>query len=353
MQRNPQTHRKWDYTAGVVLYAIQKVGSERRDTALLSYVKRNMDRWVHPDGLIQGYSVDDYSLDQISQGRPLFALYAQTRDDRYRKAAELLRSQLRTHPRTSEGGFWHKKIYPQQMWLDGLYMAEPFYAEYAEKFHEPAAFDDIARQFLLMTRHARDPGTNLLYHGWDATHQQKWADPLTGLSRTAWSRAIGWYVLGIVETLDHFPKSHPDRAAVIAALQNAAEGIARAQDPVTGLWWDVADQPNRASNYLEGSASAMFVYALAKGARLGYLDARYRSVAQRGFNGLLANLVRKNADGSLSLINIHQSAGLGGSMRLDGKPRDGSYESYATDVVVTDDYKGVGPIILAALELGR
>jgi len=353
MQRNPQTHRRWDYTAGVVLGAIEKVALARHDSAMLAYVKTNMDRFVKPDGSIDGYKLDEFNIDAVSQGRLLFGLYDRTHDPRYKKAADLLREQLRKQPRTNEGGFWHKQIYPQQMWLDGLYMGEPFYAQYAKAFNEPDAFDDVARQFLLVARHTRDPRTNLMYHGWDAAHTQKWADTATGLSANFWGRAMGWYMVGAVETLDYLPATHPDRAAIIQTLRLAANGVERVQDPLTGLWWDVLDQPNRSGNYLEASASSMFVYALAKAARLGYIDTRYRDVARRGFDGLLRNLVRENANGTVSLINVVQVSGLGGQPRADGSYRSGSYEYYVNEPVVTDDYKGVGPFILAALELGK
>lgn len=357
MARNPQTHRRWDYTAGVVLGAIEKVGQARKDTAMLAYVKRNTDRFVNTDGTVQGgYTRDEYNIDAISQGRVLFALAARTTDPRYRKAAGQLREQLRTHPRTSEGGFWHKKIYPQQMWLDGLYMGQPFYAQYAATFagaaERDSIFDDVAKQFLLVARHTRDPRTQLMYHGWDAAHTQPWADSATGLSKNFWGRAVGWYMMGVVETLDYLPATHPDRDAIIRTLQEVAEGVTRVQDPLTGLWWDILDQPNRDGNYLEASASSMFVYALAKGARLGYLTPRYRAVAQRGFDGITRHLVREAAYG-VSLINVCQVSGLGGALRKDGSPRDGTFGYYVSEPVVSDDYKGVGPLILAALELGK
>jgi unsaturated rhamnogalacturonyl hydrolase len=353
MRRNPQTHRRWDYTQGVVLGAIERVGLARNDRAMLDYVQTNMDRWIKPDGSIQGYEMAEYNIDEISQGRLLFGLWERTADERYRKAADVLRQQLRTHPRTPEGGFWHKQIYPQQMWLDGLYMGQPFFAEYAAAFNEPAAYDDIAKQFLLVSRRTRDPRTSLMYHAWDYARAQPWADSVSGLSPHFWGRAMGWYVMGVVETLEHFPADHPDRPAIIQTLRDAAEGIARVQDPVTGLWWNVMDQPNRAGNYLEASSSSMFAYALARAARLGWIDARYRDVAARGFDGLLANLVRENGDGTVSLINVVQVSGLGGNRRSDGSYRDGSYAYYVSEPVVTDDYKGVGPFILAALELER
>lgn len=353
VRRNPQTHRRWDYTQGVVLGAIERVALARDDRALLDYVDANMKRWITPEGDITGYRLDEYNIDEISQGRLLFGMVRRTGDLRYRYAADLLREQLRTHPRTPEGGFWHKQVYPQQMWLDGLYMGQPFFAEYAATYGEPGAFDDIARQFLLVARHTRDPRTGLMYHAWDHAKAQPWADTATGLSRNVWGRAMGWYVMGVVETLDHFPADHPDRGAVIQTLRDAAEGIARVQDPVTGLWWNVMDEPNRAGNYLEASASSMFAYALAKGARLGYLDPSFRRVAERGFDGLLSNLVRENPDGTVSLVNVVQVSGVGGNPRRDGSYRDGSYAYYVSEPVVTDDYKGVGPFILAALELGR
>jgi unsaturated rhamnogalacturonyl hydrolase len=353
MRRNPRTHRRWDYTQGVVLGAIERVALAKGDRAMLRYVEENMARWITPMGDITGYQLDEYNIDEVSQGRLLFGMVERTADERYRYAADMLREQLRTHPRTPEGGFWHKNIYPQQMWLDGLYMGQPFFAQYAKTFNEPAAFDDIAHQFLLVARHTRDPRTGLMYHAWDYAHAQPWADSATGLSQHFWGRAMGWYVMGVVETLDHFPADHPDRAAIIQTLRDAAEAIARVQDPVTGLWWNVMDQPNRAGNYLEASSSSMFAYALAKGARLGYLAPEYRAVAARGFDGLLSNLVRENADGTVSLINVVQVSGLGGNLRRDGSYRDGSYAYYVSEPVVTDDYKGVGPFILAALELER
>ena len=353
MQRNPQTHRRWDYTGGVILGAIERVALARRDARMLAYVQANMDRFVKPDGSIEGYERAEYNLDEIAQGTLLFGLMERTKDARYRRAADLLREQLRTQPRTSEGGYWHKQIYPQQMWLDGLFMAQPFHARYANLVRDSAAHDEIARQFLLVARHTRDSRTGLMYHAWDAARAQPWADSLTGLSPNFWARAMGWYLVGIVETLDQFPASHPDRQAIVTVFRDAADAVAHVQDPVTGLWWDVLDQPNREGNWLEASASSMFTYALAKGARLGYLDARHRAAAERGFDGLTTHLVRENADGTVSLTNIVQVSGLGGNPRRDGSPRDGSFEYYVTEPVVTDDYKGLGPFIMAALELGR
>ena len=348
MRRNPIVFEKWDYTAGLMLLAMERVGASTRDPKYSAYIKRSIDSLVRPDGRIVTYSAREYNLDQINEGRALFALSDQTGDARYAKAADALREQLRTHPRTAEGGFWHKQIYPQQMWLDGLYMAEPFYAEYAKRHGDTTAMNDVARQFLLIARHLRDPKTGLYYHAWDSVRQQPWADSATGLSKNFWGRAVGWYLMAAVDVLDYLPKTHRDRAEIIRIVQQLADAVARVQDPLSGVWWQVLDQPNRAKNYLEASGSSMFTYAFAKGARLGILPQSYRERAERAFDGMIANFVTVGGDGLVSINNICKVAGLGGN-----PPRDGSYEYYVSEPVVSDDYKGVGAFILAANELGR
>jgi unsaturated rhamnogalacturonyl hydrolase len=348
MRRDTLVHPEWDYVAGVVLLGIHRVGERTGDPRFARYVKRNVDRFVRPDGTIDTYDLEDFNLDQINEGKLLFPLYARTRDTRYRKAAGLLREQLRRHPRTKEGGFWHKKTYPNQMWLDGLYMAQPFYAQYARDFAEPSAFDDVAKQFLLMARHARDPRTGLLYHGWDESRAESWADPQTGLSPAFWGRAMGWYAMALVDALDFFPASHKDRAELIRVLQDVARALRGVQDPVSGLWYDVLDQPNRDGNYHEASASSMFVYALAKGARRGWLTADYHDVAARGFDGIVREMITVDSLGLVSLDKVVAVSGLGGKQK-----RSGTFEYYVGEPVVSNDPKGVGAFILAAEELGR
>jgi unsaturated rhamnogalacturonyl hydrolase len=255
---------------------------------------------------------------------------------------------LKSQPRTSEGGFWHKKIYPEQMWLDGLYMAEPFYAEYAATFREGADFDDIARQFVLMERHARDSRTGLLYHGWDESRKQRWADPATGRSPNFWGRAMGWYAMALVDTLDYFPKGHPQRAELLAILRRLAAAVEKYQEPESGLWYQVLDRGGAEGNYLEASASCMFVYALAKGVRQGYLPASYLKVARKGYQGIVGRFVETDAGGLVSLKGIVSVAGLGGSPY-----RDGSYQYYLSEKVVADDPKGVGAFLMASSEMER
>jgi len=290
--------------------------------------------------------LEEYNIDQINAGKLFFPLFHATKKERYRKAAELLREQLRGHPRTHEGGFWHKKIYPYQMWLDGIYMGSPFYAEFAATFNEPAAFDDVAFQVITIEKHTRDPQTGLLYHAWDESRQMPWADPITGCSPHFWSRAIGWYGMAIVDILDHLPIDHKDRAEFIAILDRTLSAVAKFQDQETGLWWQVLDQGDRHGNYLEASGTCMFIYAIAKGIRNGFLDKSYLPFAEKGFQGLIDHLITVDDEGQINLHGICASAGLGGNPY-----RDGSYEYYVNERVATNNLHGVGAFILAASEI--
>jgi len=337
---------KWTYDHGLVLKGIERVWINTGDKQYLDFIQRSMDHFVANDGSIRTYSLDEYNIDNILPGRNLLFLYKATRQEKYKKAAALLREQLKTHPRTSEGGFWHKKIYPWQMWLDGLYMGEPFYAEYAVTFNEPAAFDDIAKQFILMERHSRDDKTGLLYHGWDESKQQRWANPQTGRSPNFWGRAMGWYAMALVDTLDYFPEKHKQRAELVAILNRLAQAVAKYQEPRSGLWYQVLDKGTAKGNYLESSAACMFVYALAKGVRDGHLPESYLQVAKNGYRGILREFVKTNASGNLNLEGTVSVAGLGGNPY-----RDGSYEYYLSEKVVTNDPKGIGALLLAATEM--
>jgi unsaturated rhamnogalacturonyl hydrolase len=340
---------KWEYDTGLVLKGIERVALKGKNRDGLAYVKRTIDGLVDASGVIKGYQLGEYNIDQINMGRLLFRLWdvAQGKDkERYRKAIETLRSQMRTHPRTKDGAFWHKKIYPHQMWLDGVYMASPFLAEYAATFHEPALFDDVAKQILLAEKHMRDAKTGLLYHGWDEQKKERWADPKTGRSPQFWGRAMGWYAMAVVDVLEWLPQEHPQQPAVLGVLQRLASAIVRVQDVATGVWWQVLDQPERPGNYREASASSMFVYALSKAVRCGWLDgAVYGKVAARGYQGLLQEFVEMDANGHVDLKNVCKVAGLGGNPY-----RDGSYAYYTSTEVVNNDPKGVGAFLLAAAE---
>ena len=337
---------KWTYDLGLVLKGIQGVWQATGDDRYFNHIKRSMDQYINADGTIKTYKLDEYNIDNVLNGRVLLLLYKVTRQEKYRKAAALLREQLETHPRTSEGGFWHKKIYPSQMWLDGLYMGEPFYAEYAATFHEDAAFDDIARQFILMELHSRDTKTGLLYHGWDESKKQRWANPATGCSPNFWGRAMGWYAMALVDTLDYFPTRHPQRAALVAILKRLAVSVERYQDPKSGLWYQVLDKGDAKGNYFEASAACMFVYALGKAVRRRYLPPSYLAVARKGYRGITTQLIEPKAGGGVNLNGTVSVAGLGGNPY-----RDGSYEYYLSEKVVTNDPKGVGAFLLASVEM--
>jgi rhamnogalacturonyl hydrolase YesR/pectin methylesterase-like acyl-CoA thioesterase len=337
---------RWSYEQGVLLKGFEELWHRTGDRKYFDYIQHLTDRFVNDDGTIRTYKKEDYNLDNILPGRNLLLLYKVTGQEKYRKAADALRDQLRTHPRTSEGGFWHKQIYPSQMWLDGLYMAEPFYAEYAATFHEDAAFDDIAKQFVLMETHARDSKTGLLYHGWDESRKQRWANPATGLSPNFWARAMGWYAMALVDTLDYFPNNHPQRSTLLQILNRLATSIVKYQDAKSGLWYQVLDKGGAKGNYLESSASSMFVYALAKGVRQKYLPSKYLETARRGYAGIQKQFLEKSLSGQLALTGTVSVSGLGGNPY-----RDGSYEYYLSEKVVTNDPKGVGAFLLAANEM--
>jgi len=346
MARCPLDQARWHYEHGLLLKSLELVWRATGTAKYWHFIHDTIDLFVDSDGNIRTYELAEYNLDQINEGRLLFPLWHETGDNRYQKAIHLLRRQLYGQPRTPSGGFWHKQIYPQQMWLDGVYMAAPFYAEYAQVFHEPVGVDDVAHQIVLLERNARDPQTGLLYHAWDESKQQRWANPVTGCSPHFWGRAMGWYAMAIVDVLDYLPATHTARPILGAIFKRAIDAVAAVQDAATGLWYQVLDQGHRAGNYLEASASCMLVYAVAKAVRLQLLPAEHLSVAQRGYAGVLQHFVKIDEQGSVNLTGVCSVAGLGGDPY-----RDGSYEYYIKEPVITNDLKGVGAFILAAVEM--
>ncbi|MDZ7385722.1 MAG: glycoside hydrolase family 88 protein [candidate division KSB1 bacterium] len=352
MKRQPAGYGDWDYVTGTVLRGFEELWRVTNEERYFSYLKATVDRAVKEDGEIAGYNPGKYSLDDVQEGRLLLFLFKQTGEQKYAKAAQQIREQIRTHPRNALGGLWHKAIYPHQMWLDGLYMAQPFCAEFAAMYGDSTLLEDVFRQFELVERHLRDARTGLYYHGWDHSRQASWADPATGVSPSFWARALGWYMMALVDVLDFVPESHPRRGDLIKSLGNLAQAVRRYQDARTGLWFQVIDQGTRSGNYLESSASAMFVYALAKAVRIGYLDKSYLSTARKGFQGLTKFTLYQDSGGGVNLVRICKSAGLGGDYHE--KVRDGSYEYYVyMEPVVPNDGKGLGPFLAACAELAR
>jgi unsaturated rhamnogalacturonyl hydrolase len=341
---------KWDYAAGLFELSLLKLSQATRDQHYEKFAETALGSFLGADGTIQTYHRNEFQLDAMNSGRTALDLWKLTHNGRYQMAAMVLRQQLIFQPRTTGGGFWHKQRYTNQMWLDGIYMAAPFYSEYAQLFDDPGAFNDVAKQFRLIDEHTYDARSGLNYHGWDAAKIQPWANPETGCSSNFWGRAEGWYAMALVDVLDFLPTDHPARAQIIAALQKTAHGIAKWQDPQTGLWWQVMDQGGRKGNYQEATASAMFVYALAKGVNRGYLSRSYVPAIEKGYAGIINNLIKPDGDDRWSLTQCCSVAGLGGSPS-DGKMRDGSFDYYVGEPVVNNDLKGIGPFILAGIEL--
>jgi unsaturated rhamnogalacturonyl hydrolase len=335
----------WNYELGTLLEGMDAVYLNSADPRYFNYIRNSIDALVASDGSIPTLKPEEHQLDNILLGRQLLLLYRVTRNQRYLTAAQFLSDQLAQQPREPSGGYWHKQRYPNQMWLDGLYMAEPFRAEYASISHHPEEFADITHQFVLMEQHARDPKTGLLYHGWDESKQERWASEQTGDSSEFWARGMGWYMMALVDTLDYYPANDPGRAQLLAILHRDAAAVARYQDPRTGLWFDVLNKPDEKGNYLESSAACMFVYAFAKGVRRGYLPQTYSANAERGYKAILPHFVKVDGD-DVSLTGTVKASGLGGDPY-----RDGTYAYYIGEKVATNDAKGVGAFLLASSEM--
>ena len=354
MERNPdpvymdfRDEPKWEYTFGLVLKSIERVHKATGDQKYLDYIDAYYDFMIEEDGNIKKYDITNFNIDRIAPGRALFHLYEETGKEKYNDAIEQLRYHLEYQPRNHLGGFWHKHRYPWQMWLDGAYMGSPFYAEYSQRNDEYEYFDDIALQIKLMFEYMRDPETGLLYHGWDQSKTQRWADSETGLSPNFWGRAMGWYVMAIVDVLDYFPEDHPQRDDIELILDDLAEALVNYQDE-TGVWYQVVDQGDREGNYLEASASIMFTYAMKKGANEGYLDESYHEVAERAFEGILNEFIEVDEDGLVNINHVCAVAGLGGDPY-----RSGSYEYYVNERIQVNDTKATGPFIKLSLEMDR
>lgn len=337
---------KWEYDFAFLGKAIDRLGDV--DEKYSKYMADYIDYFVQEDGTILKYKLSDYNIDRVNPGKNLITLYKRTGEEKYRLAIEQLVQQMSGHPRTEAGGFWHKKVYPYQMWLDGIYMASPFLAQYAKEFNAPQWFDEVCFQIELIYTKTQDETTGLLYHAWDESKQQRWSDPATGHSPHFWSRAMGWYVMAIVDVLDYLPENHPRREALITILNNTCNALLKVRDEQTGLWYQVLNMGGEKGNYIEGSGSAMFTYVFAKGANKGYLPASFKTVANESFDAMIRVLIEEKPDGTLAMKDVCGGCGLGGDPY-----RDGSFEYYITEKIVVNDSKGVAPFILAAIELER
>lgn len=339
---------KWNYEQGLVLESIYRIWVETNEAKYFDYIKKNIDYYVQDNSTIKTYKMKDFNIDNIAPGRILLHLYEITKQNKYKAAADTLMTQLHLHPRTSEGGFWHKKIYPNQMWLDGLFMAEPFYAEYSLMFKSTQNFDDIANQFLLVKKYLYDEKSGLYFHGWDESKQQKWADPVKGTSPNFWGRSLGWFMMAMVDVLDSFPENHESRNEILKMFQELSSALLKYRDGKSKLWYQVVDMQNREGNYIETSASSMFIYAFAKGYNEGYLEDHFRELAGESFSSLVINFIKKDSEGNYVLTNVCSVGGLGGNPY-----RDGSFEYYISEPKRDNDFKGYGALILAANEISK
>ena len=356
MKRNPQSWMvdfskdlKWNYCHGLELEAIYDVYRKTGDKKYYNYALSYADTVINPDGTIKSYKLEEYNIDRLNSGKLLFPIYAETKDEKYRLAMSLLKSQMDTHPRISNGGFWHKKIYPHQVWLDGLYMAGPFLAEYGATFNAPELFDEVALQLTTAYEDLLDEKTGLLYHGWDESRQQRWADPVTGKSPNFWSRSIGWYMMALVDVLDFMPENHPKRNEIIDILNKISAAVEKYRDPSSGMWFQVTDKGGKEGNYLESSGSAMFIYTWVKGAQKGYLPNDYLDKGRKAYDQFVKQFLKNNEDGTISITDACSVAGLGGEKNY----RDGSFEYYISEPKRDNDPKVVAPFIWTSIMLNK
>ncbi len=340
---------KWNYIDGCMITGILERYEITGEARFLDFADRFLSGFVEEDGRIRTYDPAEYSLDNVNPAKNLFTLYDLTGKEKYRKALEFVRAQLSTMPRTPEGNFWHKLIYPNQVWLDGIYMALPFYMEYEKRFDAQKDCEDICRQIANVEIRMRDPKTGLYYHGYDASRKMYWADPDTGCSPNFWLRAEGWFILGLVDVLE-IMKDLPMQAESVHLqhmLLDLAKALSKYQDP-SGLWYQLIALPELAGNYLETSGTALISAALLKAVRLGFLPESFRAVGEKAFYGIVDHRLTKNADGTPCVTGICLVAGLGGEQH-----RDGSVAYYLSEPVVQNDAKGVGPLLLAYTEMLR
>ncbi|WP_343555974.1 glycoside hydrolase family 88 protein [Sphingobacterium sp.] len=352
MQRFPEAwqldHGKrlyFGYAQGLGCLAMLRVAEETGDRKYFDYVERWADTLINEKGEIHLYELSTYNVDYVNSGKILFELYEKTKKEKYRLAIEILIHQLKYQPTTLEGAYWHKLIYPHQVWLDGVYMTAPFLVKYAKLSKQDRYYDKAIDEILITAKHTRDEKTGLYYHAWDESKKQTWANPQTGQSPNFWGRSIGWYFMAIIDVLEGIPVDHSRRGELIALVQSLAENLAKYQDN-EGLWWQVIDQAGREKNYQEASVNSMFLYAYSKGMNRKYLSKKYRGLVDKLYQGIQKKLL-KHENGLWILTQCNAVAGLGGNPY-----RDGSYDYYVGERIRANDSKATGPFIMGCLEAG-
>lgn len=338
----------WNYIDGCMTSSLLEMYKTTKNKKYIEFVKKYIDYFVQEDGTIVGYEPNKYSTDDVCESRVLFELYEIFGEEKYKKAIDLTFSQIKTHPRTKEGNFWHKQIYHDQVWLDGLYMMQPFYTRY-QTIYGKKDYADIINQFKNVRKLMFNEKDKLFYHGYDSERTLFWANKETGLSQNYWLRSIGWFTVALADVLDFMDEQMYDEYHTIKALlKETVDGVLQYQDEKTKMFWQVPNFPGREGNYIETSGSAMIAYAILKGVRLEALPERYRQIGLDIFNGICENKMSVKEDGDLNLTGICLVAGLGPEKN---PRRDGSYEYYISEPVVENDAKGVGPFVMAYTEV--
>ena len=345
--RAGKTATSWNYVDGCMITALLSMAEITGDSRYFDFAERFIDSFVQEDGSIRTYKEEGHSLDDINEGRVLFSLYEKTGKEKYQKAARYLRQRLDEQPRTLEGNFWHKQIYPNQVWLDGIYMAQPFAALY-ERYLGNGDYSDIVGQIENVRVHMRDEKTGLYYHGYDASREAFWCDKVTGRSQNFWLRAIGWFSVALSDLMEILPEGE-GKNRLKDIFTGLMGDVSRFADPETGMYWQVVDQAGREGNYLESSGSSMIAYAMLKGARLHVLPESFAALGRKTFDGIV-NTCLNFDDGQINLDHICLVAGLGPE---NNRRRDGTYAYYISEPVVQNDAKGVAPFILCYTEVKR
>lgn len=351
---------KWSYVMGIEMEGMLDTYEHYKEgnNAILDYLKEYPAKMIDEKGNITGYKYEDFNLDNVRTAKFILRMHNLFPTKGTEKALKTLFKQLQNQPRTKEGVYWHKAIYANQVWLDGIFMGLPFYCNYAVQTMKPKKaekyLNDAVDQMVKTDYRTYDEKTQLWKHAWDETHQQFWANKEDGKSQHCWARALGWYVMAMTECLDAMPENYARRQEVIDLLNKAMKSVVKYQDKKTGVWYDVLDVKSD-KNYLESTASSMFAYVLLKGYRKGYLSEEYLKAGVKAYNGILKQFIKVNADKTISLTRCCAVSGLGpGPGPYVKKPnykRDGSFEYYMSEPIRDNDAKGVGPFIWASLEM--
>ena len=338
----------WNYIDGCMITALLCAAEITGEAKYADFAESFIDYYISEDGSILGYSMDKYNLDDVNEGRVLFDLYKATGKEKYKKAILLLREQLEKQPRTNTDNFWHKQIYPNQIWLDGVYMAQVFYVRFQKEFGG-GDYSDTLNQIRNVRKYMFDEDKKLCYHGMDCSKTAFWADKETGRSKSFWLRAIGWFTVALVDIIDYIDNEQ-DKEELCGIFREVIDGIAQYADPETGMFYQVVDCVGREGNYLETSGSSMIAYAMMKGARLGVIDRKYSEAGKKTFDGICSKYLNISPEGELNLGGICLVAGLGPENK---RRRDGTYEYYISEPIVENDAKGVAPFVLCYTEVKR